>query len=369
MKVLMISKAFVNAAYHTKLVELSKLGVELLLVLPKHWNNQLPEITVSPFYSIRVLPITFSGRNHFHFYVGAKKIIQEFKPDIIHIDEEHYSIVTYQWMRLAHLFNTPALFYTWQNIFKLYPFPFSLIEQYNFSHAMVGMCGNAESALVLKQKGFNREMPVIPQVGVDPEVFRSFDKQSMTEKFKLVPAIFRVGFFGRLVEEKGIIEVIKSIPKINQDVSFLFVGNGSLKLKIEKLAKTLKIENRIQIISFISSTEMPGIINTCDLTILPSLTKPNWKEQFGRILIESMACEVPVLGSSSGEIPLVIGKIGYIFPEDNFDIFCEIINHLSKNPTELCEKGKQSREHILKYYTQKIIAKKTTMVYQRMLNK
>ena len=42
-----------------------------------------------------------------------------------------------------------------------------------------------------------------------------------------------------------------------------------------------------------------------------------WKEQFGHVIIEAMACKVPVIGSDSGEIPHVIGDAGLIFPEGN----------------------------------------------------
>ena len=52
--------------------------------------------------------------------------------------------------------------------------------------------------------------------------------------------------------------------------------------------------------------------------MLPSLTRPNWKEQFGRVLIEAMASGVPVIGSDSGAIPDVIGQAGLIFPEGDF---------------------------------------------------
>ena len=52
-----------------------------------------------------------------------------------------------------------------------------------------------------------------------------------------------------------------------------------------------------------------------DVSVLPSLTRPNWKEQFGRTLAEAMSCETPVIGSDSGEIPHVIGDAGLIFKE------------------------------------------------------
>jgi len=48
-------------------------------------------------------------------------------------------------------------------------------------------------------------------------------------------------------------------------------------------------------------------MNSLDVLVLPSRSRSFWKEQFGRVLIEAMACGVPVIGSSSGEIPNVIG--------------------------------------------------------------
>jgi glycosyltransferase involved in cell wall biosynthesis len=46
------------------------------------------------------------------------------------------------------------------------------------------------------------------------------------------------------------------------------------------------------------------------LFVLPSLTRPFWKEQFGRVLIEALACDTPLIGSDSGEIPQLVRKLG-----------------------------------------------------------
>ena len=62
---------------------------------------------------------------------------------------------------------------------------------------------------------------------------------------------------------------------------------------------------------------MPAYLGQLDVLAVPSRTLPNWKEQFGRVLIEAMACEVAVVGSDSGEIPNVIGSAGLVFPEDD----------------------------------------------------
>lgn len=52
-----------------------------------------------------------------------------------------------------------------------------------------------------------------------------------------------------------------------------------------------------------------------DVILCPSQTRKNWKEQFGRMLIESFACGVAVVGSNSGEIPYVINQAGVVVGE------------------------------------------------------
>ena len=75
----------------------------------------------------------------------------------------------------------------------------------------------------------------------------------------------------------------------------------------------------MRFLGLVPSTEAPRYYREIDVLVLPSLTRPNWVEQFGRVLIEAMACGVAVVGSSSGEIPWVIGDAGVIFPEGDAD--------------------------------------------------
>jgi glycosyltransferase involved in cell wall biosynthesis len=56
-------------------------------------------------------------------------------------------------------------------------------------------------------------------------------------------------------------------------------------------------------------------LGAMDVLVAPSQTTPRWKEQFGRVLIEAMACGVPVLASDSGEIPKVVGDAGRVLPK------------------------------------------------------
>jgi len=100
---------------------------------------------------------------------------------------------------------------------------------------------------------------------------------------------------------------------------------------------------------------------------LPSLTRPNWKEQFGRVLIEAMACGVPVIGSDSGEIPNVIGDAGLIFPEGDIVALRDSIARMLADPERRARYAEAGRQRVLAEFTQAQIAAATVRVYREIL--
>jgi len=112
--------------------------------------------------------------------------------------------------------------------------------------------------------------------------------------------------------------------------------------------------------------EMPSYYNRLDVLVLPSLTRPNWKEQFGRVLIEAMACGVPVVGSDCGEIPNVIGQAGLIFPEGDADELRARLERLMGDPYLRMRLARLGRERVLARYTQARIAAETCEVYRHL---
>ncbi|MCJ7547016.1 MAG: glycosyltransferase family 4 protein [Deltaproteobacteria bacterium] len=364
----MVSKALVTAAYHNKLRELADLGVDLHLIVPPSWGGQTLEVEKGDGYEIYPTRIILSGRNHFHVYRNLYETMKRIKPDVVHIDEEHYSIVTYQVMRLSNRIGSRSLFFTWQNIYKKYPFPFSKIEKYNLDNADFAIAGNKEAKAVLKRKGYQKEIAIIPQFGVDHEFFCKMETSVIREKLNIKKDRFVIGFIGRLVEEKGILDLIGAISRLKDDVILLLIGSGPLRRKIIHKAKKLGIEDRVKIIGQVPSLEIPQYMNSLSCLVLPSLTRSNWKEQFGRVLIEAMSCEVPVIGSSSGEIPNLIGDAGMIFQEGEIDDLIGKLNLLLHDHETRKSMGEKGRKMVLKNYTQKKIAEETFSVYQRMLS-
>jgi glycosyltransferase involved in cell wall biosynthesis len=367
LRVVMISKALVVGAYHKKLDELARLGVELSLIVPTVWGGLALEKHEGNLYRIYPLNVYFPGHNHVHFYRGIGALINAIKPDIVHIDEEHYSFVTYQVMQLAKKARARSLFFTWQNIYKKYPCPFSYFEKYNLSNASIAIAGNREAAQVLRKKGFKKEIFEIPQFGVDPDLFRKMDGVATREHFDIKNDDFIIGYMGRLVEEKGIDTLLDALIDLPVNARLLLIGSGPYKDKILELANHPGIKNRVILIDQVPSLEVPRYMNCMDCLVLPSRTKSNWKEQFGRVLIEAMACEIPVIGSSSGEIPTVIDDAGLIFQEGNTDDLLKQLDLLMRDGGFRKKLGERGRQRVLDNYTQKKIAEATYNVYKRML--
>ncbi len=369
MRVLMISKALITGTYHKKISELLNLGVEVDLVIPEIWGSRRPEITRGDGYGVHVLPVYFGGQNHLHFYRSLDRVVQTVRPDLLHVDEEPYSIVTFQALWLARRAVIPGLFFTWQNIQKRYPVPFSWFERHNYAVASIAISGNQEAKEILRRKGFVKDVFVIPQFGIDPGMYSRRSAAELKARLFSSADVKVVGFVGRLVEEKGLSTLLEAFSGLAANARLLLVGSGPMKPALEKMAERLRIRERVVLVEDVPSQGVPAYLNCLDCLVLPSLTRRNWKEQFGRVLIEAMACEVPVIGSDSGEIPTVIGGAGLIFPEGDAASLREKLHLVFGQEDERRRLAARGRERALTQFTQRRVAEDTVAVYREVLRR
>lgn len=364
MKLLMISKAQVVGSYEPRLRALASLGIDLTVVVPPRWGTQALEIRDPQQYKLLVLRCWLSGHNHFHFY-GAS--VGRLDYDLIYIDEEPWSLVTQQWLRRCVRQKKPTVLFTWQNIFKNYPPPFGYFERYSLAKADAVIAGNIEAEQILRTKGFKRRIEVIPQFGTDPDFFRRLPHSNKRDELGISNDTFVIGYVGRMLKEKGIADLIQSLKALSQKCSLLLIGSGPFLDESRRIAAEAGVVDRVRWISQVPSLQIPEYMNLLDVLVLPSHTASNWKEQFGRVLIEAMACEVPVVGSSSGEIPNVIGNPDVIFPEGNVAHLTRILHGLHDNPALRTMLGREGRNRVLQQFTHRHIAKKMTDVFDSVL--
>jgi glycosyltransferase involved in cell wall biosynthesis len=124
-------------------------------------------------------------------------------------------------------------------------------------------------------------------------------------------------YFGRLTKEKGILTLLKALPK---DVKLVIAGSGPLEKAVLEASKANHI---ISFVGFKTGLELDTLISQAICTVYPS----EWFENCPLSIIESIKCGTPVIGSNIGGIPELIedGKTGLLFkPGDARDLSLKI---------------------------------------------
>lgn len=370
MRVLMISKALVSGTSQRKLEELAKCpDVELTLVTPPYWHHddgstQMLERLYTQGYRMIVTPMSLNGNYHLHFYPELGRIMREANPEVVHIDEEPFNFATFQAMYLARRQKARAIFFTWQNLYRPYPPPFRQMELYNYRNAAAALAGNRDASEVLKRKGYRGQIHIIPQFGFDTDIY----KRSAPRVPRKPGDPFTIGFLGRLKEEKGLTLIVDALTHLPEYCRAVFIGNGPMKSVLEEQAQRLHLADRVTFQAGVPTSQVPREIEQWDVHVIPSLTRPNWVEQFGRTIAEAMACEVPVIGSNSGEIPYVIADAGLVFKEGDVEDLSACIQKLLDDPALYVDLAARGRQRVLDNYTQTQIAKQTYEVYLEVMN-
>ncbi|HUO58254.1 MAG TPA: glycosyltransferase [bacterium] len=374
MKIFWVSHSSVIPTYREKLSLLARRkDVELTLLLPQSWPEagqrvfpqpQSPEVEG---FRIITAPLVFEGRVKRHFYPSFFPYVEAAQPDLIHVEEEPYSLAAWQAARAAKKLGAKLVFFTWENLLERFEFPHQHIRDYVLKRADYAIAGDQEAAQLLKRAGYpSSQTSVIPQYGVNPQLFKP--KKGPGLKKELGLGSFTVGYVGRLVPEKGLDGLLEAFARLGlKDSTLLLVGNGSLRQELEQKAAELGVDGRTKFIPAMSQQKLPDYLNSMDVLVLPSLTTLKWKEQFGRVLIEAQACGVPVIGSDSGAIPEVIGKAGLIFKEADTGELAKGLRRLAASKSLRKKLALAGIKQVLGLYTNRIIADRIHAIHRRVL--
>ena len=354
MRVLIFSKAAIRAAYHRQyeVIAAQPEVDELLVLVPPYWREpHVGRIPLEPLvpqgYQLAVVPLRWNGQYHLYYAPWLPSWLRRFRPDVLHIDEEVYNFATFHATLFARHVGAHAVAFCWQNIYRRYPPPFRWFEKALATRLSGVVAGNADAAQVLRRKGYRIPMRIIPQYGVDTELFTPVALP------KMLP--FRVGYLGRLVPAKGIDVLLESLKKCPDHVE-VWIGGGGDEGRWKTQAERLGIAHRIHWVGSVPSTHVPDFLRALHCLVLPSRTTPRWKEQFGRVLVEAMACGLPVIGSDSGEIPRVIGDAGLVFREGDAHHLAKHIRMLSEHAEKWKELSCAARERAVRLFSVEQVA-------------
>ncbi|MGB5972409.1 MAG: glycosyltransferase, partial [Nodosilinea sp.] len=212
-------------------------------------------------------------------------------------------------------------------------------------------------------------------LGVDETLFEPQPQLELGASLNIPSDAFVVGYCGRFVEEKGLLtlcDALATLRDLPQPWVWLLVGRGNLRDIVQAKADAAGIGDRLRWVTGIPHDQVPSYINLMHTLVLPSettdtfktLTATGWKEQFGHVLIEAMACAVPVIGSDSGEIPNVIGQAGLVFPEGNVPALADQLRLLMGNPDRRQELAEAGYHRAISCYTNRALAKQLLGFYE-----
>jgi glycosyltransferase involved in cell wall biosynthesis len=364
MRVLMVSKALVVGTYQRKLEELaSHPDVDLLAVIPPEWREGAHRLRYEPLfrdgYQTVLLPMALNGHYHLHFYHGLRAIVHRFRPDIVHLDEEPADAVALQCAALAG--RARLIFFTWQNLLRRVPPPFNLIQRRTFRRTSLALCGNADAVRVLRAKGYGGPTRIIPQFGIDTDLFAYRAKDSSPDR------PFLIGAAGRLVPEKGMDLLIGAAAQLASPWRLEIAGDGPEAAALQRQAAALGVAKRVCFLGRRPSAAMPGLLQRWDALVMPSRSRPNWKEQFGRSAVEAMSCGTPVIVAHSAELPNVVAGAGLTFPENDVPALAAGLRQLAGSPPLRRQLAVAGRQRVLAHFTQRAVAAATYEAYRAVL--
>ena len=358
-KLLVLSHAGVLEVNRAVFQELARLDLDVTMVVPREWNGDLirnlrfeARDSDRPLQVIP-LPVAFSGRGSLFFYRSSlRRALAGWEPDLIFLDEEPWSLAALQ-ARLAFP-RTELWFFTKENLNKMIPWPFSSLEQWVYRRAAGAFAVSDEVEQLLRTKGYRGPVQQLHH-SYDPTLFRArpeSEKQQIRDEFGIPRDAMVIGYFGRLTLEKGLLDLAKALQLLAQEADlpewfFCCVGNGLAEGDIKRALAPLPAA-RYRMLSAVNHDRVGSLLSGVDVLVLPSRTTRRWKEQFGRILVEAMACGAAVVGSNSGEIPHLVARAGggLVFPEGRVIELAGCLRRLLKEPALLEQYRNQGRRYV-----------------------
>jgi glycosyltransferase involved in cell wall biosynthesis len=368
MKILALSHACVtpvNQAFFATIQRLT--GWAVTLVVPETWHGEYGLKTATRWgdFEGKIIryPVLLSGNVPLHTYRSLfVSLLRKEQPDAIYVHHEPYGLATFQmYMANQWVGHRPIGFFTWQNITKTYPTPIRHLESWVYRTSNFAFAGSESAIETLMAKGYHGPVTLLPGSISRDRHAPSLNRGATRSRIGATNDELVIGFMGRIVREKGLSCLLRALDMIRElPWRCVIVGDGEACSTLQMEAAKLDLKDRVLFTGYVPHVEAPSYLSAFDVTVMPSETQANWREQFGRVIIESMACGTPVIGSDSGEIPNLIRRTGggVVFPEGNAEAFAERLRTLLLDDKERNSLAKYGRQSVIQDYTDEAVARK-----------
>jgi glycosyltransferase involved in cell wall biosynthesis len=319
--------------------ELTRRGWEVTIVAPRRWRHAYSRAPVLPRAldglerALHPVPVALRGRPQRHFYLTrCRALCRRLRPDVAFVEAEPYSLAAAQWGHAFHALGVPFGVQSYENIDRPLPQPVRRLRARVLRDAAFVAARSETAARLVRAWGGRGEIELAPPAVPDWESAPIGHERDGAER------PFCVGYAGRLVESKGLLDLLAAVRDLGSPVELLLIGDGALRAALEGQPIP---GSRVRVLDGIA----------LDVLVLPSRTTATWKEQFGRVIVEALWCGVPVVGSDSGEIPWLIELTGggLVFPEGHCELLTARLRDLRSSPAlreELATRGRAAVQRL-----------------------
>ncbi len=353
-------------------------GWKITLIIPDQWRDEFGNVLKTdrwPGFDVELksIPVWNNGSIILHIYRHRwGPFLESGNFDAIYINHEPYAIATGQiaWAN-ARGTKIPMGFYSCQNLAKRYPMPFRWLERMVYRNSSFAFPITEEVAGVLRRKGFRGVLAVCP-LPLDPAIYRPRSKAEGPRALMRDQAAVMLGFVGRVIEAKGLRTLAVALGLL-RDLNWkcAVIGTGPFLEEFKASLNRGEVLERLIDVGFIAHEETPKYLAALDVLVLPSETQKHWKEQFGRVIPEAMACGVAVVGSDSGEIPKLIraSEGGLVFPERNAEALANALRELIVNREERQAMATRGRRWVTEHISLETVAGRMVSTIRRAVGK
>jgi glycosyltransferase involved in cell wall biosynthesis len=328
----------------------------------KRWRFAVVPDTQNFSFGIERVRLPWSGpaKWYLQWYPEVERTVRRFKPDIIDLWEEPWGLLSFQFCAIRDRVCPQAVLIseTEQNINRILPPPFEWFRRRTFECADFVIGRSAEAIEVARKKGYSGPAQVVGN-GVDLDLFQPCLSEDTRSRFGMHG--FAVGYAGRLVLEKGVMDLVEAVDGLPGDTSLWICGTGPLKSQLER------VSSRVHVLESIPRAVLAQFFSALDVLVLPSRTTPTWMEQFGRVLIEAQACGTPVIASRSGSMPGVLSDSALLFEEGSIEELRSAILRLRGDSNLRATLSRRGRARVESFYSWGAIAQQMRGIYQECL--